>query len=248
MPYPSTRPRVERSRKIPHRRLLAGSWNEKSGFSAASIVIQWLKAQAASPYNKETTIMRKALVLGSFLTLLAGQALAQANNAIAVNGVLQSFDAASISVKADDGGAVQTFTLAPKLLLLQIKAASLADIKSNDFVASAAVRGPDGKLHSTELRIFPDALRGVGEGQRPMNDARNQTMTNATVTGAAIVNGSNNIKVKFDGGESELILDPGVPVTAIVPVEREQVKPGAKVRVQGTKTGDEAVINRITVQ
>jgi len=191
--------------------------------------------------------MRKVLLLGSFLTLLAGPALAQANNAIAINGVLQSFDANSISVKGDDGAA-QTFKLAPKLLLLQNKAATLADIKSNDFVASAAVRGADGKLHSTELRIFPDALRGVGEGQRPMNDARNQTMTNATVTGAAIVNGSNNIKVKFDGGESELVLDPGVPVIAIVPVERDAIKPGAKVRVQGAKTGEESVINRITLQ
>ena len=192
--------------------------------------------------------MRKALILGSFLSLMAGQALAQAANAIAVNGVLESFDAASVSVKPEDGGASQTFKLAPKLLLLQNKAATLADIKSNDFVASAAVRGPDGKLHSTELRIFPDALRGIGEGQRPMNDGRNQTMTNATVTGAAIVNGSNNIKVKFDGGASELILDPGVPVTAIVPIERDVVKPGAKVRLQGTKTGDETVINRITLQ
>ena len=192
--------------------------------------------------------MRRALILGSFLALMAGQALAQANNAIAVNGVLESIDAASISVKPGDGGAAQTFKLAPKLLLLQNKAATLADIKSNDFVASAAVRGPDGKLHSTELRIFPDALRGIGEGQRPMNDPRNQTMTNATVTGAAIINGSNNIRVKFDGGESELILDPGVPVTAIVPIERDAVKPGAKVRVQGTKTGDESMINRITLQ
>ena len=157
--------------------------------------------------------MRKALILGSFLSLMAGQALAQAANAIAVNGVLESFDAASVSVKPEDGGASQTFKLAPKLLLLQNKAATLADIKSNDFVASAAVRGPEGKLHSTELRIFPDALRGIGEG-----------------------------------GESELILDPGVPVTAIVPIERDVVKPGAKVRLQGTKTGDETVINRITLQ
>jgi len=179
---------------------------------------------------------------------MAGQALAQANNAIAVNGVLEGIDAASISVKPEDGGAAQTFKLAPKLLLLQNKAATLADIKSNDFVASAAVRGPDGKLHSTELRIFPDALRGIGEGQRPMNDPRNQTMTNATVTGAAIINGSNNVRVKFDGGESELILDPGVPVTAIVPIERDAVKPGAKVRLQGTKTGEETLINRITLQ
>ena len=63
-----------------------------------------------------------------------------------------------------------------------------------------------------------------------------------------ITRGSNNIKVKFDGGESDLILDPGVPVTAIVPIERDVVKPGAKVRVQGTKTVDESVINRITLQ
>ena len=62
------------------------------------------------------------------------------------------------------------------------------------------------KLYSTELRIFPDAMRGVGEGQRPMNDARGQTMTNATVTGAAVVNGINNIQVRFQGGESNSLL------------------------------------------
>ena len=62
-------------------------------------------------------------------------------------------------------------------------------------------------------------MRGLGEGQRPMNDTQNQTMTNATVSGAAIVNGSNIITVKFQGGDSELILDPGVPVTAILPAD-----------------------------
>ena len=48
-----------------------------------------------------------------------------------------------------------------------------------------------------------------------MNDSRDRTMTNATVVGAVVVNGSNNIKVKFKGGKSELILAPGVPVTRI---------------------------------
>ena len=90
-------------------------------------------------------------------------------------------------------------------------------------------------------------MRGVGEGQRPMNDAQKQTMTNATVTGAAIVNGSNNIKVKFQGGESELILDPGVPVTRMDSADKAVVKAGAKVRLQGVKEGDKASINRITV-
>ena len=142
----------------------------------------------------------------------------------------------------------ESFQLAPNFLVLQNKTATLADIKPNDFVASAAVRGVDGKLHSTELRIFPDAMRGVGEGQRPMNDARNQTMTNATVTGAVVVNGSNNIRVKFDGGESELILDPGIPVTRIDTADIGLVRSGAKVRVRGVRTAEGASINRITIQ
>jgi hypothetical protein len=189
----------------------------------------------------------KALLLGSFIALLAVPAMAQGNNAVNIMGTVEKFDANSISVKSDDG-ATETLKTAPNLLVVQNKPAKLSDIKPNDFVASAAVRGPDGKLHSTELRIFPDAMRGVGEGQRPMNDARNQTMTNATVTGTAIVGGSNNIKVQYKGGESELILDPGVPVTAIMPADKGMVKAGAKVRVQGVKTAEGAVANRITLQ
>jgi len=192
--------------------------------------------------------MRTALILGMFMTFLAVSAMAQGQNAFAVNGTVGSFDATSISLKSDVGELVETFKLAPNLLVIQNKPATLNDIKPNDFIASAAVRKADGKLYSTELRIFPDALRGLGEGQRPMNDVQNQTMTNATVSGAVIVGGSNNIKVKFQGGESELILDPGVPVTAIVPVDKSLVKAGAKVRVQGVKTPDGALINRITLR
>ena len=151
-------------------------------------------------------------------------------------------------MKNDEDGALEGFKLGPDLLVLQNKTATLADIRPNDFVASAAVRGVDGKLHSTELRIFPDAMRGVGEGQRPMNDGRNQTMTNATVTGTAVVNGSNDIRVRFDGGESELIVDPGVPVTRIDTADIGLVRNGVKVRARGVRTADSANINRITIQ
>ena len=163
-------------------------------------------------------------------------------------GTVDKIDATSISLKGDDGK-VSDYKLDPKLMVLQNKTITLADIKPNDFVASAAVKKADGKLHSTELRIFPEAMRGVGEGQRPMNDANNQTMTNATVTGAAVVSGSNNIKVKFaNGGESELILDPGVPVTRIDAADKASVKAGVKVRAQGVKGADGDVINRVTLQ
>jgi hypothetical protein len=204
--------------------------------------------------------MRKALMLGSILALLAGPAFAQGNNAINVFGVVDKFDATSIVVKNDDGGAMETYKLAPNVLYIKQSPAKLSDIKSNDFVASAAVRQADGKLHSTELRIFSEKMRGGGDGQRPMNDARNQTMTNATVTGTAIVNGSNTMRVKFGpsqiggsgttypAGESDLILDPNVPVLKFTDADSSIVKAGAKVRVQGVRNAEGATVNRVTIQ
>jgi len=204
--------------------------------------------------------MRKALILGSMLALLAGPAFAQGNNAINVFGVVDKFDATSIVVKNDDGGAMETYKLAPNVLYIKQSPAKLSDIKSNDFVASAAVRQADGKLHSTELRIFSEKMRGGGDGQRPMNDARNQTMTNATVTGTAVVNGSNTMRVKFGpsqiggsgttypAGESDLVLDPNVPVLKFTDADSSIVKAGAKVRVQGVRNAEGATVNRVTIQ
>ena len=187
-------------------------------------------------------------LLAACLVFPALPALAQAPNAVVLVGSVQSIDATSLSLKDPQSGAVAQFTLSPKLVVLQNKPATLADIKPGDYVASAAIRGTDGKLHSTELRIFPESMRGLGEGQRPMNDARNQVMTNAPVTGAAVADGSNNVKVKLASGDSELVVDPGVPVTRIDEVDRSLVKPGGSVRVQGTKDGDIATAIRITLQ
>ena len=199
----------------------------------------------------------RTLLLGSFIALLAVPAMAQGNNAINVIGTVDKMDATTISVKNDDGQ-VQTFKLAPNVLYIQQSPAKLSDIKSNDFVASAAVRKEDGKLHSTELRIFSEKMRGGGDGQRPMNDARNQTMTNATVTGTVVVNGSNVMKVKFGpsqiggagatypGGESDLVLDPDVPVFKFTDADKSIVKAGGKVRVQGVRNAEGEIVNRVT--
>jgi hypothetical protein len=193
-----------------------------------------------------TKSMFLSMFLGALLAFNMTPVLAQGANAINVSGTVDKIDDTSLAITID-GGAIETFALSPKLVVLQNKTATLADIKPNDFVASAAEPRDDGKLHSTELRIFPEALRGLGEGQRPMNDPRGRMMTNATVTGAVVVNGSNNIKVKFPGGESELVLDPGVPVTRIDAADKSLLKSGVKIRAQGARGADGPAITRITI-
>jgi hypothetical protein len=191
-------------------------------------------------------MIRKALHAIAFSALAFSCAQAQ-ETPVNINGLIDKADATTLVVNADDAS-VQTLKLAPKVLILQSRSVTLADIKANDYVASAAVKKEDGKLHSTEVRIFPEALRGAGEGQRPMNDPRNQTMTNATVTGSVTLGGSNVLKVKFPQGESELVVDPGVPVTRIEAVEPGALKAGMKVRVQGVRGADGLVANRINIQ
>lgn len=189
----------------------------------------------------------RSLLTAVLLALAPLPALAQAPNAIALVGTIDKVDATSLSLKGEQPGEVATFTLAGNLVVLQNKTITLADIKPGDYVASAAVRGSDGRLHSTELRIFPEAMRGIGEGQRPMNDPRSQIMTNAEVTGAAIVGSSNSLKVKLSSGEPELVVDPGVPVTRIDMASKALLAPGTKVRVQGTKTDAGATATRVTI-
>ncbi len=189
----------------------------------------------------------RSLLMGAVVLLTAGPALAQGAN-MAVIGTITAIGDGKISVKADADGAVQAMTLAPNVGVFVSKPATLADIRPTDYVASAALKGMDGKLHSTELRIWPDALRGLGEGQFAMNDAKQQTMTNATVTGTAIVGSSNDLTVSFKGATSELVVDPGVPVSKVEQVDVGQLKPGVRVRVGGTKEADGAVARRIFVQ
>jgi len=90
--------------------------------------------------------------------------------------------------------------------------ASMADIKENTFLGSAAMPQPDGTQKALEVHIFPEAMRGTGEGHRPFN-IPGSTMTNGTAAGATVtgVDGA-AIKVKYKDGEKLIVVPPNVPI------------------------------------
>src|SRR5580704_9267971 len=122
--------------------------------------------------------MRVAIPAICATILFAAPALAQ--NAGPANppaaGVIQSFDGKTLSIKTNDG-AVISASLAPDVRIINTVKKTVADIKPGDFIASGGTKGPDGKIHANEIRIF--SAPG-GEGQFPMS-APGQVMTNATV-------------------------------------------------------------------
>src|SRR5258708_6276840 len=65
---------------------------------------------------------------------------------------------------------------------------SLSDIKVGSFIGTTTVPGPDGGANAIEVHVFPEDMRGTGEGSRPFDLRPNSTMTNATVAESVVNN------------------------------------------------------------
>jgi hypothetical protein len=176
--------------------------------------------------------MRKlALLFVAIGTAIALPAMAQAPGSrerVRVAGTVEKLDGDNLGVTST-GGPTQTVRLTPDTVIYGIEKRRLSDIKQGDFVASGGVRGTDGKIHAVEVRIFPEALRGIGEGQQPWNAKPEGIMTNATVGTVSQTSDGGVIHVTYKGGESEYVVSPDVPVLAYVPADRTLLKPGAAV-------------------
>jgi hypothetical protein len=171
----------------------------------------------------------------SLATVHALPALAQQAD-VRVRGTIEKLDGQQLTLRANNG-AEAAITLDSKTAIFVNQPSNLAAIKAGDYVASAAVKGADGKLRSQELRIFPEALRGVNEGQRPMK-APDTLMTNASVSEVVAAPEGQVVKVKYKDGTAELIVGPEVPIIAVVASEPSALKVGGTVLVSANKSPD----------
>lgn len=123
-----------------------------------------------------------------------------------VRGTIEKLDDQAITVKSRDGS-LTVVKLAPNYRISTLDRKKLSDIHSGDFVGATSVPGKDGKLHATEIHVFPPALRGAGEGQQPWDTQPNAVMTNATVTGVAKATQGQVLSVNYKGSTAEMIVD-----------------------------------------
>jgi len=171
--------------------------------------------------------MRRLATILTAATLLAAVGVASAQQTVRVRGAIEKLDGDKLVVKSDDGAAV-TLTLPANVQVVGVVKATLADIKSGDFVGSAAMPQADGSQKALEVHIFAEAQRGTGEGHRPFT-IPNSTMTNGTVGDMVTATGGNTITVKYKGGEKKIVVGPDVPVVRYVIGTRAELEPGAHI-------------------
>ena len=184
-----------------------------------------------------TTKLLHAGALIALLILPAGAQQAPQGTPTRIRGTVEKLDGQALTVKSREGQTV-TIALADNVAVACLVKKNVGDIKPGDYIASTGIKSTDGKLHAIEVRIFPESLRGVGEGQYPWDLKPDSVMTNATVGTITQAPQGNVIKVSYKGTESEYTVDPTTPIFANTTGDRSLLVPGAAVFVIASKHDD----------
>jgi Domain of unknown function (DUF5666) len=156
-----------------------------------------------------------------------------------IRGTIASVSATQLVVTTDSGS--KTVALAQPVAVYDRSASTLASVKDNTFIGVTTVKQPDGSERATEIHIFPEALRGLGEGSRLM--ASGSQMTNGSASPPRMSNGNvasstgSTMVVQYASGSQNVTIPSNTPVTEI----RATSKPlaaGETVVVLATKRGD----------
>jgi hypothetical protein len=157
-----------------------------------------------------------------------------------VRGVVTSASGDVLTVNSQTG--LVNIHLGRALKVYKRTPSDLAHVNSESFVGVTSVKQPDGSERATNINIFPEELRGIGEGSYLMNPAQSANssrMTNGTVAGPAsrMTNGTVSTKsgaatlsVQYSGGMQTINVPRDVSVTALTPTA-DKLQPGDNVFV-----------------
>ena len=165
------------------------------------------------------------------LTMIAASSLvslAQQTSPSRVRGTIEDVDGATLTVKSRGGEDVR-LTMTGDIRIVGIVRIALSEIKVGSFIGTTTVLGPDGGNNAVEVHVFPEDMRGTGEGSRPYDLKPDSSMTNATVAEAVSGNDGHTLAVKYKDGEKKVTVAPDTPVVTYVPADKSDLKPGAKV-------------------
>ena len=145
-----------------------------------------------------------------------------------VRGTIEGVDGDMLAVKSRAGEDFRLRMTADMRVVGIVKIA-LSEIKVGSFIGATTVPGPDGAQNAVEVHVFPEEMRGTGEGSRPFDLRPNSTMTNATVAQTVAGNDGHILLIKYKDGEKKVVVTPETPVVTYVPAEKSELKAGAKV-------------------
>lgn len=212
------------------------------------------------------TIAAAGLMLAAGGSLGAALAAPQVER---LRGTIERVEADAVTIRTR-AGTVETVRLGSGTRVGQLVPASLDQVKDGSFIGTAAKAGakPGDPPVALEVLIFPEAMRGAGEGHYPWDrlpdgagpvetSMTNGTvkapevetsMTNGTVGGGGTdAGGGRTLTVSYKGQSLAVAVPPGTPVVMLEPADRAVLVPGAKVFAAAVRDGDTLDARSISV-
>jgi hypothetical protein len=164
-----------------------------------------------------------------------------------IRGEVEKAEGDTLMVKTVDGASAK-IALASGYSVGGVVKATAADIKKGGFVGVGARPQPDGSLLAVQVFIFPEAMRGTGEGHRPWGVLPDSTMTNATVSETVSRVDGANVMLAYPGGEQKVTITPEANIIMAAPAQASELKAGAQVAMTATRQADGSFsASRVTI-
>src|SRR6202790_2176909 len=178
-------------------------------------------------------MMRRVATVGG-LVLVFAASTTWAQDTVRVRGTIEQVEGQTLMVKSRDGAELKV-VLADNALVVGIVKASLSDIKPGSFVGVTGMPQADGSQKALEVHIFPEAMRGTGEGHRPWDLRPQSTMTNANVEQIVAGIDGQTLTLKYKDGEKKIIVPPDTPIVTYMPGDKSELRPGVKIFIAAAK-------------
>jgi hypothetical protein len=169
-----------------------------------------------------------------------------ASRPVTIRGTVTGLDGSHLRVATASGS--QVVRLVPPVTVMGATRATLADITPGTFLGTAARAQPDGGFRALEVHIFPESMRGTGEGHRPM-EAAGTTMTNASVEALVQRADGPMLTLRHKDGETRVWVPTDTPILRFGPGDTSLLVPGASIVVFRAIPADDGILSasRLTV-
>jgi hypothetical protein len=172
-----------------------------------------------------------------------------------VRGTIESLDGQVLTVATSDGSV--RVQLAPSTAIATVVQSNRSHLTDGSFLGITSVAGPDGSRRAVEVHVFPEAMRGTGEGNyawdwpgasgnSKMTNGTASKMTNGTISNSKMTNGTvtaqdggSSLTLQYkdgaSGGSQPITIPSGIPIVALEPGKSSDLQPGVHVFVVATR-------------
>ncbi|HZZ16219.1 MAG TPA: hypothetical protein VFE08_09685 [Candidatus Sulfotelmatobacter sp.] len=172
-----------------------------------------------------------------------------------VRGTIESLNGHVLTVATSDGSV--RVQLASSTAIATVVQSDRSHLTDESFLGITSVAGPDGSRRAVEVHVFPEAMRGTGEGNyawdwpgasgnSKMTNGTASKMTNGTVSNSKMTNGTvtaqeggSSLTLQYkdgaSGGSQAITIPPGIPIVGLEPGQLSDLQPGVHVFVVATR-------------